>query len=182
VTPLCSIKIGDVSADPPVIRVLVKGRRTQVVRVHPELQDLLQSYILSYTDLQGHSWLLAQPNGRPYNRKMVERLTRAWGTAATVPNCTPHRFRHTFATGLLPGGRRHPDHQGSHGAPGHSEHDGLYPGDGCGARRGDAEAAVGQEVIHRYPPVVIATVLATIRSGLCDMRRGASCVKRNYAP
>ncbi len=35
---------------------------------------------------------------------MLERLTHEWGEAAQVPACTPHRFRHTFATGLLQGG------------------------------------------------------------------------------
>jgi integrase/recombinase XerD len=104
VTPICSIKIGDVSADPPAIRVLVKGRRTQVVRAHPELRELLQSYILSSTDPQASSYLLAQRNGRPYSRRMLERLAHRWGQAAGVRACTPHRFRHTFATGLLQAG------------------------------------------------------------------------------
>jgi len=52
--------------------------------------------------------LLGQPRkkqsksvGRPYRRRMMERLTHAWGERAQVPACLPHRFRHTFATDLL---------------------------------------------------------------------------------
>lgn len=105
VTPLCSIKVGDVSQDPPVIRVLVKGRKLQVVRVHPELSALLHDFILGrHPDLKPQSYVIAWPNGRPYHRRTVERFTRAWGVAARVPTCTPHRFRHSFATGLLSAG------------------------------------------------------------------------------
>jgi site-specific recombinase XerD len=28
-------------------------------------------------------------------------MTHRWGKQAEVPNCLPHRFRHTFATDLL---------------------------------------------------------------------------------
>ena len=31
----------------------------------------------------------------------MERKTQEWGRAAQVTKCTPHRFRHTFATRLL---------------------------------------------------------------------------------
>ena len=40
-------------------------------------------------------------NGRPYQVGSVERMCRLWGEAAEVANCTPHRWRHTFATTLL---------------------------------------------------------------------------------
>ena len=32
---------------------------------------------------------------------MIERRTQDWGVAAKVTDCTPHRFRHTFATALV---------------------------------------------------------------------------------
>ena len=58
--------------------------------------------------MKGQSPLLRQPRkkqsrgvGRPYTRRMMERLTHQWGERAQVPNCLPHRFRHTFATDLL---------------------------------------------------------------------------------
>jgi len=104
VTPLCKLKVGDVSYDPPTIRAWVKGAKTQVIQMHPALKDLLYSYTLAHSDLRGQSPLLAQPNGRPYHRKTIERITAEWGVRAQVPACLPHRFRHSFATRLLEAG------------------------------------------------------------------------------
>ena len=70
----------------------------------PAVKDLLYSYVLTYTDLKGQSWLLQQKNGRPYNRRLIAQMTQRWGTAAKVADCTPHRFRHTFATSMLEAG------------------------------------------------------------------------------
>jgi integrase/recombinase XerD len=64
----------------------------------------VQSYVLAHTDLKGQSPLLARPNGRPLHRRTVERLTSVWGQRVDVPQCLPHRFRHTFATALLEAG------------------------------------------------------------------------------
>ena len=76
--------------------------------MHPVLKEILFAYTLENTDLKGQSWLLRQPAkkqsksvGRPYGRRLMERLTHAWGERAQVPDCLPHRFRHTFATDLL---------------------------------------------------------------------------------
>jgi len=44
---------------------------------------------------------LDEDEGRPFTRRMLERLTHQWGERAHVPDCLPHRFRHTFATDLL---------------------------------------------------------------------------------
>jgi integrase len=58
--------------------------------------------------MKGQSPLLRQPRkkqsrsvGRPYTRRMMERLTHQWGERVQVPTCLPHRFRHTFATDQL---------------------------------------------------------------------------------
>jgi site-specific recombinase XerD len=104
VTPLCALKIGDLSFDPPVIRALVKGSKPQVLPMPPAVREVLYSYVLAHTDLKGQSWLLAQRSGRPYNRRLLAQMTRRWGVVAKVPACTPHRFRHTFATSLLEAG------------------------------------------------------------------------------
>jgi len=101
VTPICDIKVGDVSFMPPVIRATVKGARTQVIKLHPGLAELLRAYIAKHTDLKAYSFLLARWPGHHPLRRELERITWRWGQRARVADCTPHRFRHTFATKLL---------------------------------------------------------------------------------
>ncbi len=118
VSPICALKVGDLSFDeirypngvtfPGTIRTIGKGNKPLVTPMHPALKELLFGFALEHTDMKGGSWLLRQPQkkqsksvGRPHNRRTIERLTHAWGARAQVPNCLPHRFRHTFATDLL---------------------------------------------------------------------------------
>jgi integrase len=118
VSPICQLKIGDVSFDeisypngvtfPGVIRTIGKGNKPLVTPMHPALKELLFAHVIQYTDLKGHSWLLRQTprrrtssEGRPYTRRLIEQMTHRWGKRAEVPDCLPHRFRHTFATDLL---------------------------------------------------------------------------------
>ena len=118
VSPICQLKIGDVSFDeiaypngvtfPGVIRTIGKGNKPLVTPMHPALKELLFAHVIQRTDLRGHTWLLRQSpkkqsksEGRPYMRRLIEHMTHRWGERAEVPNCLPHRFRHTFATDLL---------------------------------------------------------------------------------
>jgi len=93
---------------PGTIRTVGKGRKPLVTPMHPALKELLFGFTLEHTDMKGQSPLLRQPRkkqsrgvGRRYTRRMIERLTHQWGEQARVPDCLPHRFRHTFATDLL---------------------------------------------------------------------------------
>jgi integrase/recombinase XerD len=114
VTPIANLRLGDLSfapftveelAFPGSIRSVGKGGKTLVLAMHPDLHEQLYGYALTHTDLKPTSYILVQPRGRskskPYRRKGLEGLCHAWGERARVPNCTPHRFRHTFATDLL---------------------------------------------------------------------------------
>jgi site-specific recombinase XerD len=101
ISPACALKVGDISFDPPTIRALVKGAKVQVIEMHPALRDLLYNYVLAETDLKGQTYLFRNSRGRPLNRKTGEKLLKAWGQRAGVPNCLPHRLRHTFGTELL---------------------------------------------------------------------------------
>lgn len=111
VTPICGIRIADLSFSPTVfrnglevpgtIRAVSKGNKTSVKPMHPQLYALLRDYYLQLTSMEPRSFLFAQKTGRPWTRKVVEKRTRRWGRAADVADCHPHRFRHTFATNLL---------------------------------------------------------------------------------
>jgi integrase len=67
----------------------------------PGLFPILRDYVLARSSLNPRDFLLPQKDGTPWRRKSIERRTARWGTAAAVHDCTPHRFRHTFATELL---------------------------------------------------------------------------------
>jgi len=105
VTPIVNIKLGDLSYRPPQVRTLVKGNKVQVVALPPELAALIQSYALASAkttaDLKGQTFLFRKKQGGRFRRQDFEEMVAAWGKAAGVPNCTPHRFRHTFATEML---------------------------------------------------------------------------------
>lgn len=103
VTPICGITLGDINFDPPSIRALVKGAKVQVVPMHRTLKDIVYNYVLAHLDLRGHTFLLNR-RARPLRRRAIERMTAVWGQEAGVANCVPHRFRHTFGTGLLEAG------------------------------------------------------------------------------
>jgi integrase len=71
VSPICQLKIGDVSFDeiaypngvtfPGVIRTIGKGNKPLVTPMHPALKELLFAHVIQRTDLRGHAWLLRQP-------------------------------------------------------------------------------------------------------------------------
>jgi integrase/recombinase XerD len=108
VSPICQLKMGDVSFAPLVvggsslpgsIRTLSKGGKRQLVPMAPELAPLLSAWMQTH---QGQSYdpLFAGRTGGCLRRSTVERMTQAWGKRAQVSNCIPHRFRHTYATDL----------------------------------------------------------------------------------
>lgn len=79
----------------------MKGSRIQVILIHPDPGGLLVAYGLETARLKGHEYLFQQPSGKPLSRRLVENFTYAWGEAAQVRDCVPHRFRHTCGTRLL---------------------------------------------------------------------------------
>lgn len=116
VSSVSNLKLGDFDNNPPVIRTLGKGAKVQVLPLHPELQAEVLAYIADRDHLKAHNFLVAYPNGRQLRRRAIEKMTTRWGNCgretyhaqvkqcdlcAQVPECVPHRFRHTFATRLL---------------------------------------------------------------------------------
>jgi len=98
VSPICGIKVGDISFAPPTIRALVKGSKVQA------LVEPLKAFITQHTDGRAHTLILANSPRHHPRRRDIERMTGRWGERAGVLNCTPHRFRHTFATKLIRAG------------------------------------------------------------------------------
>jgi site-specific recombinase XerD len=111
VTPLCQLRVGDVSFGeivledgirfPGSLRSLGKRQKPQVTPLAPALKEILFDWIFGRTDLRADSFVLSRVSGRPYSRRGLALMTRRWGLHAGVADCTPHRFRHTFATDLL---------------------------------------------------------------------------------
>ena len=100
-TPLSRIKVGDVSWTPPELRLFVKRSKTQVIPLHPALAPLLRDYIKTETDGFPETFLFGTIARATPARDVIEKMTFKWGEVAGVKDCTPHRFRHTFATKLL---------------------------------------------------------------------------------
>ena len=112
----------------------------RVVPIAPGLFPIRRDYMLARSSLNPRDFLLTQKDGTPWRRKAVERRTARWGTAAQVPECVPHRFRHLFRDGPPPAGDGHSLHPGTPRAR-EARHDGdLHAGRESGARESDQAA------------------------------------------
>ncbi|MBI3624824.1 MAG: tyrosine-type recombinase/integrase [Candidatus Rokubacteria bacterium] len=111
VTPICQLTVADLSFAevvfedgtrfPGTIRSIGKGQKPLVTPMHPALKEVLFDWVLRQTDLKGHSWIISHRSGKLFTRRGIALMTHRWGRLTGVPDCTPHRFRHTFATDLL---------------------------------------------------------------------------------
>lgn len=109
VSPIASLLIGDVTFNPMrgaanvapgSIRSVGKGNKRHLVPMAPELAVVLQDYLTNNPG-KAYDRLLRNEESRPLQVRHIQRMCNDWGQAAQVTNCTPHRFRHTFATELL---------------------------------------------------------------------------------
>lgn len=113
--PITTLLIGDISFNPMrgsegkvtvpgSIRSVGKGSKPHLVPMDPALAPILSEYLRNNP---GKSYdRLLRLNGKPISERRVQRLVKKWGQAAEVTDCTPHRFRHTYATDLLSRGVR----------------------------------------------------------------------------
>lgn len=85
---------------PGTLRLWGKGRKERIVEVHQALWAVLGPHLAA---LRGKplDWCVLSREGRPWSHAMIRRRVGLWGAAARVPNLTPHRFRHSFATDAL---------------------------------------------------------------------------------
>jgi site-specific recombinase XerD len=117
-SPVCSLRYDSISfapltietdegrySVPGTVRSLNKGQHELVTPMAPELAPILAGWIAGNPG-QPYDALLRYPNGRQYRNYTLDRIVSRWGRDARVTNCTPHRFRHTYATDLLRRGVR----------------------------------------------------------------------------
>jgi integrase/recombinase XerC len=113
ISPLAQIRLGDVSFSPlhfqtPTGDVVIpgaiyttnKGNKRMLVMMTPELAAILAAWVSAHPG-KPYDPLLASPRGGCYSRATLERWAKSWGDSTGVPNCIPHRFRHTYATAKL---------------------------------------------------------------------------------
>jgi site-specific recombinase XerD len=94
------LRRGDV--DLPGLRLTVrrgKGQVDRVVYFSPRTAGALAAYGLDASTPT--ALLFRLPDGRPLPYAWLNQHVRAFAAAAGVPDVTPHRLRHTFATRLL---------------------------------------------------------------------------------
>lgn len=109
---------------PATLHIYGKGRKERVLPLHPECWVAVEAYATTKPDMSAGAYLFTTgPYGRPWTPQMIRDRVHRWGDCrraslhawldqdpatrsrcphcARVEKCTPHRFRHRFATDLL---------------------------------------------------------------------------------
>jgi len=110
---LVGLRIDQVDLDAHRIRLVGKGSRQRVVRIPEVLVEILATYFRDVRpDLPNSAFVFANPNApaksKEYGRiapRCVNDITWKYGRASGVAGRhNPHKWRHTYATGLLRAG------------------------------------------------------------------------------
>ena len=111
---VCAIRLGDFvrptldGTDLAKLRLHGKGDKERVLPLHPACWAAVETFVTEKygaTVIPSAAPLFEVPGtGRPWKAAAIQRRVRAWGVAAGVAGCHPHRFRHRFATQLLEDG------------------------------------------------------------------------------
>ncbi len=101
---LASIRINDIDIDRETIRVMGKGARERIVRIGKQTQKALLRYLLMRND--GYACLWVSEERRPLTADAIQLMIRKLGKRAGFRDvrCSPHTFRHSFATQWLRNG------------------------------------------------------------------------------
>ena len=105
VSELINIQVKDIDIDHGTIRVMGKGAKERVVGIGRKAQKALLKYLLMRKD--GLSCLWVNLKRKPLTVRGVRRMFRVLGERAEFGKevrCSPHTFRHTFATEAIKNG------------------------------------------------------------------------------
>lgn len=109
---ICAIRLRDLHGPealtdgrkiPARVRTVGKGNKESVKALHPKAWAAIEAYVerRAREDRVPEAPLFAKRDGSAWTPRMIQQRVHAWGVAAKVDPCVPHRFRHTFATNLL---------------------------------------------------------------------------------
>lgn len=101
---LGAIQIGDIDMDRETIRIMGKGARERIVRIGKYTQKALLRYLVMRNDNYPCLWVSEER--RALTTNAIQLMIRKLGKLAgfTDVRCSPHTFRHSFATQWLRNG------------------------------------------------------------------------------
>lgn len=108
---LCALTIGDLDQKTGKITVkhgttgAAKGGKGRTVYLGKTARSVLWRYLVDRSDAADpHAPVFLGKYNRPLNQTALRHVIHSLGAKANVPNCHPHRFRHTFAITYLRSG------------------------------------------------------------------------------
>ncbi|AQU02571.1 hypothetical protein B1774_00320 [Dehalococcoides mccartyi] len=101
VSEMAAIQLKDVDFDKETIIVMGKGAKQRIVRIGHKTQESILRYLLTRQDECPALWL--STTGAGLSTEGIKVVVRELGKRAglTGVRCSPHTFRHTFATQAL---------------------------------------------------------------------------------
>jgi integrase/recombinase XerD len=108
VSELVSLRLAQLNLDGGYVVVIGKGNKERPVPVGAPAREALRAYLEGPRAalLRGRAspCVFVTPRGRPMSRQGFWKLLRQRALALGLPEVSPHRLRHSFATHLLEGG------------------------------------------------------------------------------
>lgn len=98
---LCDLTIAQVDLKNHKARVFGKGSKERILPFSARTTKTLWKYLTTRDGAKENDRLFVTADERPYNRQALLQLLNSLGARAGVPDCHPHRFRHTFAITFL---------------------------------------------------------------------------------
>lgn len=101
---LCQLRIRQVDLRNRYVLPFGKGDKERLIPFSPRTGQALFKYLAPRKDETIDAPLFATSTGHAMDRTQLLKLLKTAGARADVPDCHPHRFRHTFAISYLRNG------------------------------------------------------------------------------